>query len=117
MCQHDSLQKNDLRIQAAKKGRSISIAVNGSNIQAYEGETVHAALTASGILNLRTTRDGEARGVFCGMGICYDCLVTIDNVPNQRACMTIVRDKMEISIQGVDLKSPNAALSEKGVSR
>ena len=50
--------------------------------------TVAAALTAAGITTFRQTRDGAARGLFCGMGVCQDCLVEIDGRPNQRACMT-----------------------------
>ena len=116
MCQHDSPQKDDLRIPTAKQGRPVSITVNGANVQAYEGETVHAVLTAAGIRNLRVTRSGETRGVFCGMGICYECLVTVDNVPDQRACMTIVKDRMEISTKGADSAPKNPALPGKGAS-
>lgn len=79
-----------------QQGPQITIRVDGRNISAREGETVHAALTAAGIYRLRRLPDGSARGVFCGMGICYECLVTIDGVPFQRACMTRVRGQMEI---------------------
>jgi NADH dehydrogenase/NADH:ubiquinone oxidoreductase subunit G len=41
---------------------------------------------------------GEARGPFCGMGVCYECLVTVNGVPKQRSCMTEVEDNMEIQI-------------------
>ncbi len=54
-----------------------------------EGQTIAAALTAAGILSLRETRrEGPGRGVFCGMGVCQDCLVTVEGEPNRRACMT-----------------------------
>jgi hypothetical protein len=101
----------DLRIASVLRGKKISLIVDGKQIVAYEGETVHAALTAAGIRRLKKSklldsksRDSEAtdskipgsRGVFCGMGICYECLVTIDNVPDQRACMTFVEDQMEV---------------------
>ena len=75
------------------------IVVNGRPCPAYQGETVHAALLAAGYRVLRhTVKTGQPRSFFCGMGVCYDCLVTIDGVPNQRACMTLVRDSMEIRI-------------------
>jgi NADPH-dependent 2,4-dienoyl-CoA reductase/sulfur reductase-like enzyme len=87
----------NLRIPSVKRGRKITLMVNGHPLFAYEGETVHAALTAAGIRTMRISpKTSEARGVFCGMGICYECLVTIDNIPDQRACMTLVRDKMKI---------------------
>lgn len=86
----------DLRIPSAARGKQIFIQVNGTPVTAHEGETVHAALTAAGIYPLRRTRAGENRGVFCGMGLCYECLVTVNQIPDQRACMTRVRDGMEI---------------------
>ena len=73
--------------------------VNGRACAAYAGESVHAALLAAGYRVLRTTdHTGQPRGFFCGMGVCYDCLVTIDGEPNQRACMAPVHDGMEIRI-------------------
>ncbi|MBU0465131.1 MAG: (2Fe-2S)-binding protein [Proteobacteria bacterium] len=86
----------DLRIASVQRGPKITLMVNGKKILAYEGESVHAALTATGIRNFRISKTGKPRGVFCGMGICYECLVIIDNIPDQRACMTMVRDNMEI---------------------
>jgi len=90
---------NDLRIPSLPRGARLTILINGRPHVAYEGETVHAALLAAGYRVLRkTAKTGQPRGIFCGMGICYDCLVTIDGVPNQQACMTPVRDRMEIRI-------------------
>ncbi len=87
----------DLRIASMPRGARIRIFVNGRMHTAFEGESVHAALLAAGYRILRRT-DGtrQPRGVFCGMGICYECLVTIDGVPNRRACMTPVADEMKI---------------------
>ena len=65
-------------------------------MSALEGETVAAALTAAGIRTLRTNERGEPRGVFCGMGVCFDCLVRIDGRASQRACMTKVAGGMRI---------------------
>jgi len=86
----------DLRIASVQRGPKTMLTVNGQKILAYGGESVHAALTAAGIRNFRIAKTGESRGVLCGMGICYECLVTIDNIPDQRACMTMVRDNMEV---------------------
>jgi NADPH-dependent 2,4-dienoyl-CoA reductase/sulfur reductase-like enzyme len=69
---------------------SVAIDFEGRTIEARPGESLAAALAANGILALRTTRCGEARGIFCGMGVCQDCLVEIDGRPAQRACMTLV---------------------------
>lgn len=91
----------DLRIASIQRGKKIRLKVDGKSVAAYEGETVHAALTAAGIRRLKDsklnhTKLNRARGVFCGMGICYECLVTINHIPDQRACMTLVEDQMEI---------------------
>ena len=101
----------DLRISSVVRGRKICLKVDVTSVTAYEGETVHAALTAAGIRRLNRSESNwsksngsksnhsefnQARGVFCGMGICYECLVTINQLPDQRACMTLVEDQMEI---------------------
>ena len=89
----------DLRIPGFCRGRKIQVRVNGQPFTAYEGETVHGLLTAHGLYGLRKTRKtGEPRGALCGMGVCYECRVTIDGKPDQQACMTRVRDHMEIII-------------------
>ena len=80
-------------------GRTVQISFDSRPVPALEGETVAAALSARGILGLRTTRSGHRRGVYCGMGICFECLVCIDGHPNQRACLTKVRDGMAVETQ------------------
>lgn len=89
-------RNENLRIATVVRGEKIRLIVDGNVVDAYEGETVHAALTAAKIRKIEHSNSDHARGVFCGMGICYGCLVTIDNVPEQRACMTLVKDQMEI---------------------
>ena len=71
----------------------------GTPMRAFAGESVAAALLASGIRSLRTTPGGEPRGLFCGMGVCFDCLVEIDGVPYQRACRLTVKDGMSVRRQ------------------
>ncbi len=90
---------SDLRISSVLRGDKIKIFVNGNACTAYEGETLHAALLAAGYRVLRKTlKTHQPRGFFCGMGVCYDCLVTVNGAPNQRACMIRVIDRMEIEI-------------------
>ena len=65
-----------------------------------EGMTVGAALLAAGIRSWRTTRrGGTPRGIFCGIGVCFDCLVTVDGEPNQRACVTPARSGQHVTSQ------------------
>jgi NADPH-dependent 2,4-dienoyl-CoA reductase/sulfur reductase-like enzyme len=84
----------------------VAITFDGETIEAYPGEVVGAALTAAGHLSLRRTRRGDARGLFCGMGVCSECLVRIDGEPNRRACMTPVRAGMAIERQQDPIASP-----------
>ncbi len=85
-----------LRIPGVIRGKKIRLTVDGRPVTAHEGETVHAALTAAGIKGLKNSRSSQPRGVFCGMGICYECLVQINGLPDQRACMTLAEDQMEV---------------------
>lgn len=90
--------QSEYRIQRAQAVR-VHIFVNGHALAAREGESVAAALLAAGVRTLRMTpRRDEPRGLFCGIGQCYDCLVEIDGEPGQRACMTRVRPGMRIRI-------------------
>jgi predicted molibdopterin-dependent oxidoreductase YjgC len=80
-----------------QRGRPVNITVDGKALEAYEGETVAAALLAAGIYTFRLTRKkAEPRGVYCGMGVCYECLVTVDGEHGIRACVTEVADGMRI---------------------
>lgn len=80
-----------------RRGAAVTVTVDGEPVQAHLGETIAAALLAhSGLPALRTTVGGNLRGVYCGMGVCFECLVMVDGVPNTRACVTWVRNGMEI---------------------
>jgi len=82
-----------------ERGARVVVTLDGRPVIAYEGESVAALLLAEGITATRVTRDGEPRGVYCGMGVCFDCLVVVDGVPNTRACITWVRDGMNVDRQ------------------
>lgn len=79
---------------------TLRLTFEGKEIAAAEGETVAAALLAAEITSTRDTPvRGAPRAPFCMMGVCFDCLVEIDGVPNRQACMTLVRDGMVITRQ------------------
>lgn len=60
-------------------------------MRATQGQTIAAALIAQGVMSWRTTRfEGRPRGILCGIGACYDCLLTLNGEPNVRACVTRV---------------------------
>jgi sarcosine oxidase subunit alpha len=93
----------DLRIKTYRRGKRVQLRVDGRPITAYSGETVFAALLAEGIRALRhpsKERTKTARGGFCGMGVCQECRVMVDGLPDQRACMTEVREGMEVVTDG-----------------
>ena len=82
------------------RGEALSITVDGCAVEAYLGETVGAALWAVGIRRLRhRAKTGKACGIYCGIGVCFGCRVTIDGVPNVLACQTPVADGMKIETQ------------------
>ncbi len=89
------------RIEAGiERGKQFEIDVDGTPVTAYEGETVAAALIASGITTFRhTAKHRSPRGIFCGMGICFDCVMTVDGVPNVRTCVTYAEPGMKVETQ------------------
>jgi sarcosine oxidase subunit alpha len=94
---------NALRIKHRQRGARVTIRVNGRPVAAYRGETLFAALLAAGIRTLRhSSKDPTTtgRGGFCGMGVCQECRVTVDGMPDTRACMTAVREGMEVVTDG-----------------
>jgi glycine/D-amino acid oxidase-like deaminating enzyme len=78
-------------------GRAISFHFDDRRIEALEGETIAAALSAAEITTFRYTPSGAPRGLFCGMGACFDCVVTVNGRIGQRACLMRVMDGMEVS--------------------
>lgn len=79
---------------------SVSMTVDGRTVTADARDTVAGALIAAGIDTWRTNApSGEARGPYCMMGVCFECVLTVDGVPERRACMVPVRDGMEIETQ------------------
>ncbi len=79
------------------KGRAVKISVDGRLIDAYEGDTIAAALLSAGIRRFRLSpKEKQPRSLYCGMGICFECLVTVDGVHAVRACVTPVADGMRV---------------------
>ncbi len=80
------------------KGEAATIRLGGRPLACLAGDTVAAALVAAGELTCRLTQLGDPRGVFCGMGVCHDCVMLVDGVP-LRTCMTPVRDGMSVEVE------------------
>jgi len=79
---------------------TVTFQLDGEAVTAREGDTVAAAMLAAGVDRTRTTPvSGAPRLPFCMMGVCFDCLMEIDGVPNRQACMVRVRDGMQVRRQ------------------
>ena len=75
------------------------VLFDGAPLTAYEGETVAAALLAAGVRKARVTASGDARGPYCGIGVCFDCAMEIDGLASVRACQTQVHEGMDVRTQ------------------
>jgi len=81
-------------------GKKVRIEVDGKDIEAFEGEPIASALVAAGIRAFRkTAKRDEPRGIYCAIGLCTDCVMVVDGVPNVRTCITPVKDGMKIKTQ------------------
>ncbi|MDQ1035141.1 putative molibdopterin-dependent oxidoreductase YjgC [Streptomyces sp. V3I8] len=80
--------RTPLKLVRARPEPSFTVTFDGREITVLPGRTIAAALWSAGVVSWRTTRaTGEPRGVFCGIGVCFDCLVTVNGRPDQRACL------------------------------
>ncbi len=87
----------------------VLLDVDGRAVAAVLGESIAAALTAAGVMALRSTARGASRGLFCGMGVCQDCLVEVDGVSHRRACMTKVTGPHRVRSQRFPGRLPACA--------
>jgi predicted molibdopterin-dependent oxidoreductase YjgC len=79
---------------------AVSFTFNGVPTMARQGDSVAAALLAAGLcITRRTPVSGVARGPYCMMGVCFECLVKIDGRPNRQACMITVVEGMRVETQ------------------
>ncbi|WP_371030231.1 (2Fe-2S)-binding protein [Pseudoclavibacter sp. JSM 162008] len=80
--------------------RPIRITVDGEPVEGIAGQSIAGVLLGSGRAAWRETAvTGRPRGLFCGIGVCFDCLVTVDGVPDVRACQRRACDGDEVSSQ------------------
>ena len=77
------------------KRANVQLSVDGIAVEVPAGANVAAAVAQVG-LRFRRSRSGEARAPLCGMGLCFECRVSIDGVAHQRACVVVARDGMQV---------------------
>jgi len=75
---------------------TVTVVVNGVVVMMPAGSMVSAAILKSGVTAFRRSVTGEPRGPLCGMGICFECRVTIDGEAHCRSCQTVCRDGMDV---------------------
>jgi predicted molibdopterin-dependent oxidoreductase YjgC len=73
-----------------------SLSINGKAVQVGQGTTVAAAVMIAGDTAFRTSVTGEPRGPLCGMGICFECRVTINGQAHARSCQIVCEDGMKV---------------------
>ena len=74
----------------------ITLAINGKEVSIPEGTTVAAAIMNDAVATFRRSVSGEPRGPLCGMGICFECRVTINGERHRRSCMILAEEGMEV---------------------
>lgn len=79
---------------AVERGPVVRFTFDGTEVRAHEGETVAAALWAHGVRAVRSSSAGP-RGIYCNMGICFECLVRVDGRA-VRSCMTLVSEGLQV---------------------
>lgn len=82
---------------SAPAADTVTIVADGRALPVPAGMSVAAALLGAGVRAFRRSVTGAERGPLCGMGVCYECRVTIDGVPHRRACLVTVADGLRVS--------------------
>lgn len=82
------------------RGEKVTFFYNGNPVEGYTGETIAAALHAAGVRTLAHSQEKHRpRGLFCAIGNCSSCFMTVDGEPNVRVCVTKVRSGMDVREQ------------------
>jgi hypothetical protein len=79
--------------------RPLTIVVDGAEVSGVHGQTLATVLLAADRSHWRTAPNGGSRGVFCGIGVCFDCVATVNGVPDIRLCRRPARDGDTIATQ------------------
>ena len=95
------LKVSGLRVNdAVNRGEKFEFTFDGESIQAYAGETIATALVAADKMIFNTSqKHSHPCGVFCGIGLCYGCVVIVNGMPNVRACQADASPGMVVESQ------------------
>ena len=86
-------------------GKPIKLNFNGVSVSGIEGQSIAALLYSNGIKGLRHSKSSDERGYFCGMGVCYECAVTVNGISGKRACLELAKDG--VVVRSLDYKTPH----------
>jgi D-hydroxyproline dehydrogenase subunit gamma len=75
---------------------TVTVLVNGVSVTMPAGSMVSSAILKTGVVAFRRSASGELRGPLCGMGVCFECRVTIDGEEHCRSCQTVCKDGMDV---------------------
>jgi len=84
--------------EGVKRGERVQIFVDGQPIKAYKGETIASALLSAGYFVSRTI-NSRPRGIYCNMGVCYSCVMTVNGIDSIRTCQTEVSEGCRVESQ------------------
>ena len=86
--------------QTGGNRQAINIFVNNQALEAFEGETLAAALWANGLIAVGQNSGANLpQGMYCGIGHCYECRVTVDGIEDVRSCLIPVREGMQVILR------------------
>ncbi len=91
----------------------VTLRVNGQVVKARKGQSVWSAMAVAGqVVTRKAALSGEARSAYCAMGVCFECMVEIDGLSNQQACLRQVQDGMSVNTQNIteDTEAADASL-------
>lgn len=95
-----------------KGDAAVRLTIAGQPVTALRGESVATAALAAGLQATRNAPvSGEPRAPYCLMGVCFECLMTIDGLPNRQACLVPVQEGMTVEPQ---LLRPSLGVSDNG---
>jgi sarcosine oxidase subunit alpha len=80
-------------------GDTVTVTVNGRSVAVPAGTLAAAAVARAGVTAFRQSVGGQARGPLCGMGVCFECRITIDQTPHVRSCLVLCTDGMDLRTQ------------------
>lgn len=101
---------------ARRSDRPLRITVDGEPVDGIAGQTIAGVLLAADRPAWRRGRSGTPRGVFCGIGVCFDCLVTVGGVRDVRACRRRAGDGDVVTTQTrepVSVESPGEEVRDR----